>query len=40
MQYITKNHPIAYLERLEKLIEERWQPGANKKQIDARISDL
>ena len=28
------------LDRLERLIEERLQPGANKAQIDQRIWDL
>jgi class 3 adenylate cyclase len=40
MQYITKIHPSGYLDRLEKLLEERLKPGANKDEIDARIWDL
>jgi class 3 adenylate cyclase len=40
MQYINKIHPSAYLDRLEKLIAERLEPGANKDEIDARIWDL
>ncbi len=40
MQYLTKIHPSGYLDRLEKLLEERLKPGANKEQIDSRIWDL
>jgi class 3 adenylate cyclase len=40
MHYITKIHPSGYLDRLEKLLEERLKPGANKDEIDARIWDL
>jgi adenylate cyclase len=41
MEYNIKNiYPSAYLDRLEKLMKERLQPGADKAAIDARIWDL
>lgn len=41
MEYNIKNiYPSAYLDRLEKLMKERLQPGADKDAIDARIWDL
>jgi adenylate cyclase len=41
MEYNIKNiYPSAYLDRLEKLMRERLQPGADKAAIDARIWDL
>ncbi|MGB3239779.1 MAG: adenylate/guanylate cyclase domain-containing protein [Geitlerinemataceae cyanobacterium] len=41
MEYnIHKYSPSAYLDRLEKLMKERLQPGANKEAIDARIWDV
>ncbi|RMG06008.1 MAG: adenylate/guanylate cyclase domain-containing protein [Cyanobacteria bacterium J055] len=41
MEYNIKNiYPSADLDRLEKLMRERLQPGADKAAIDARIWDL
>ena len=40
IQYLTKIHPSGYLQRLESLIEERLEPGADKRMIDERIWDI
>src|SRR6478672_6560210 len=40
MQYLSKIHPSGYLDRLQSLIHERLQPGADKEAIDARIWDI
>lgn len=41
MEYNIKNiYPSAYLDRLEKLMQERLKPGADKEAIDGRIWDL
>ncbi|MGL5081468.1 MAG: adenylate/guanylate cyclase domain-containing protein [Microcoleaceae cyanobacterium] len=40
MQYVTRIQPSGYLVRLEKLLQERLRPDADKAKIDARIWDL